>query len=356
MTRRRNRLAVPVAVSALAAALILAAVWSSGSWFASGQAKRTPARKTSPVAGRVRSVASSVQTARNLGAAYYEQGKYAEAAGQFKKVIASGHALALDHMDLGLAMMQNNKLDEALGEMTTAQQMAPQSVAVQYNLGILYKRELRYPDAEAALKKVVAADPGEPSGWFNLGTIYFAERKFPEALDAHEHVNKMGFGRAQNFYVASLFRTFTVLLRLGRQDDAQKILKVHERMRDRVPSISLQNQALEGGKYGAVQLPAVTPSIPVSAPARVTFEDITASAGLSLPELGGSRRESADGIRAADYSLDFARKNLVPIFGPSVALGDYDGDGHTDVYVVNPAGSNHLFHNNGDGTFTDVTD
>jgi len=37
-----------------------------------------------------------------------------------------------------------------------------------------------------------------------------------------------------------------------------------------------------------------------------------------------------------------------------VATGDYDGDGWVDVYVT-CLGGNRLYHNNGDGTFTDVT-
>src|SRR5690242_3469221 len=41
--------------------------------------------------------------------------------------------------------------------------------------------------------------------------------------------------------------------------------------------------------------------------------------------------------------------------GCGVAVGDYDGDGHDDIYLVNQLGENALYHNNGDGTFTDVT-
>ena len=58
-----------------------------------------------------------------------------------------------------------------------------------------------------------------------------------------------------------------------------------------------------------------------------TFEDVTAKAGL------------------AGESLDFN-------FG--VAVGDYDNDGYEDLFVCS-AGRNVLYHNNGDGTFTDVT-
>jgi enediyne biosynthesis protein E4 len=44
----------------------------------------------------------------------------------------------------------------------------------------------------------------------------------------------------------------------------------------------------------------------------------------------------------------------VEIFGMGVAVGDYDNDGFDDLFVTT-MGQSHLFHNNGNGTFTDVT-
>jgi hypothetical protein len=41
-------------------------------------------------------------------------------------------------------------------------------------------------------------------------------------------------------------------------------------------------------------------------------------------------------------------------FGMGVTVGDYDNDGYEDIYVSN-WNSSILYHNNGDGTFTDVT-
>jgi len=44
----------------------------------------------------------------------------------------------------------------------------------------------------------------------------------------------------------------------------------------------------------------------------------------------------------------------VEMFGLGVTVGDYDNDGYDDLFVT-AYGQSHLFHNNGNGTFTDVT-
>jgi Tfp pilus assembly protein PilF len=304
--------------------------------------QKAPAKSSTarPLRTSVTGASSLLQTARNIGKAYYEQGKYAEAMSEFQKVIASGNALATDHLDLALALMQGGKLDDALGELTTAKQMDPRLTAAEYNLGILYKRELRYPDAEAALKRVIEADPNDPAVWFNLGTVYFAERHLEPALDAHGHVVKMGFGHGQNFYVASLFHSFTILTRLRRPAEAQQFLKLHEQFRDKVPNISLQNPALEGGKYGAILVPPAPATAPTAvAFARLSFTDITSGLGIK-PASAGAK------------PLDGPLANFPPV----IAVADYDSDGHPDLFMMAPGKGSYLYHGNADGTFTDVTE
>lgn len=61
-------------------------------------------------------------------------------------------------------------------------------------------------------------------------------------------------------------------------------------------------------------------------------------------------------IRSQDYSLAYARRNLVPAMGGSIAMGGSDGEALPDFYVTIPGGSNHLLVCDKDGNFVDITE
>jgi hypothetical protein len=86
---------------------------------------------------------------------------------------------------------------------------------------------------------------------------------------------------------------------------------------------------------------------------RVTFTDVAEQAGIHFQHFHGTRSTQ-----------------LPEDMGSGAAWGDYDNDGYPDLYVVDVAapltatpeelahspGGNRLYHNNRDGTFTDVTE
>ena len=87
-------------------------------------------------------------------------------------------------------------------------------------------------------------------------------------------------------------------------------------------------------------------SPPESSP--VTFRDITQQAGIRFVHNNGA----------------FGKKYLPETMGPGVAFIDYDNDGWPDIFLVNGMdwpghvqkhSTPKLYHNNHDGTFTDVT-
>ena len=91
------------------------------------------------------------------------------------------------------------------------------------------------------------------------------------------------------------------------------------------------------------------PRAPQASAAQVQFTDVAQKAGLNVRVVNGGER---------------TKKYIFESTGSGIAFVDYDRDGYPDIFVVNgsrlegfPAGaspSNRLFHNNRNGTFTDV--
>lgn len=80
----------------------------------------------------------------------------------------------------------------------------------------------------------------------------------------------------------------------------------------------------------------------------VQFTNVTSAAGIQFKHFKGNKGISIN----------------LEEFGPGVCVADFDGDGWTDIYFVNARDlydrgikvQNALYRNNHDGTFTDVTD
>jgi len=146
------------------------------------------------------------------------------------------------------------------------------------------------------------------------------------------------------------------------------------------PSLEILAASLLEGERVVAERPQFAD---VSRAAGIDFENRTYPAFLEQPLRFGMIRYGPGGIAAADYDNDgfydlfipdgvssrllrnrgdgtfedvTERAGLGGLDGVSAAVfGDYDNDGWKDLFVSRTFRPNQLFHNNGDGTFTDVT-
>jgi len=95
---------------------------------------------------------------------------------------------------------------------------------------------------------------------------------------------------------------------------------------------------------------ATGPGSPAASP--VMFVDVASEAGLTIPNVWGGTEH---------------KRSIIEAKGSGIAFFDYDNDGWLDIYLTNgtrldanwPPGhapTSHLYKNNRDGTFTDVTE
>ena len=130
----------------------------------------------------------------------------------------------------------------------------------------------------------------------------------------------------------------------------------------RIPNPELSTKTVRARARGSLALTlvsinlAVAPRVLAAETTWPTFTDVTQAAGIKFKHSLG----------------DFEMSNIVEATGPGGMFFDYDNDGFMDIYFVNgrwhPDISdnrgrslkgklrNALYHNNGDGTFTDVTE
>ena len=90
--------------------------------------------------------------------------------------------------------------------------------------------------------------------------------------------------------------------------------------------------------------PRETPSVAPPAPPKPGFREAATESGIDF------RMRFLEGEQGANFKV-----NLYD-HGCGLAVADYNGDGHEDVYFVNQLGPNALYRNRGDGTFENTTE
>ena len=300
-------------------------------------------------------IAAELDAHRLIGKAHYENDKYAEAAAAFRRCIELASDSAVDRFNLGLVLMRAQEYEEALRVLAEAQALDPGLLAAYYIRGIIYKRQSEFTEAVEALQHVITHDPQCRGAHYNLGVCYKFLKGYEEAVAAFKKGEELSPTDPSTQY-----QLITLYRRLGQVDNAERHKEIYDRVKETVDESAKTAEALERSKYTyIIEAPRLTGGVEPRPAVRTTFEEVTVESGLPKPgEAAGPKgREAVPGNM---LSAKMVRDRYVPSVGGAIALADYDDDGDLDIYVVNcsadtPASANRLYRNKGNGRYVDVT-
>ena len=315
--------------------------------------------------------------ANNVGVALLEQFKYKEAADAFRRALQLEPGLALARINLGIALFNLPDLPAAQKELQAASAAAPSAPQPSYVLGLLAKIQNRPEEAIAEFQKVLRIDPNDVGANVNLGQLYAQQRKYPEAIA----LLRTSIA-AEPYNATALYNLGTALVRAGQRDEGQKVIAQFQELRQRGTGTTLGPNYLEQGRYAeAIASTGAEPELVDKRTPEVVFADATSTlpAGdwpaseqsggaallfdydgdgdLDLLEVAGAKQRLArnDGGKFTDVTAQSGALAKASSGGAVAAIaGDYDNDNRPDLFVLR-SGTSTLYHNDGNGNFSDVT-
>ena len=318
----------------------------------------------------------------NIGVALLEQFKYKEGAEAFKRALQLEPRLGLAHINLCIALYNVPDLAGAERQAKTALTFAADAPQPYYILGLIAKTA-KPDEAIAAIQHVLKIDPSDVGANINLGQIYSAQKKYTEAIAAFRLAVA-----AEPYSGSALYGLSQALMRNNQKEEGLALTQKFKELRERGSATNISNNYLEQGRYAeAVASTGTEPELVNKAVPDVVFADVTAAvlpAGGPWPFTNPLLEQASGAVVLFDYDND-GDLDLLEVsstaqrlyrndggkftdvtaqsgdlakgaanVGTAAVAGDFDNDGKADLFILRYQASA-LYHNDGNGRFTDLT-
>ena len=306
--------------------------------------------QTSPAPQRTTAAREEAYRANNMGVALLEQYKYKEGAESFTRALQLDPKLAIARTNLSIALFNVPDATGAQREAEKAIALNPNAPQPHYILGLIAKAQNRTDDAIAAFQRVLKIDPRDVGANVNIGQLYASARNYTEAASVFRTALEV-----DPYNMTALYNLGLALTRSNQRAEGQQAIQRFQDLRQRGTGTTIGQNYLEQGRYSeAIASTGAEPELVERAVPSVTFVDATAN---MLPaKVSAPNPASLIGQRSKrnDLSDAEAREEIAAALGGAVTLFDYDNDGDLDLLRVSPT-DQHLYRNDG-GKFVDVTE
>ena len=302
-------------------------------------------------------VSEQLWSHRNLGKAFYEnQTTHLQAVEQFRKALELAPDSLRERLNYGLALIKAGQVDEGIAELERVQREAPSIPHTWFNLGIIYKQQAQYDRAQEQFERMVRLVANEPISHYNLGVLYRLDGD-PEGAMRHFETA----ARLDPTLAGPHFQLYTAYRVKGQIQQAEQELKIFQEIKKRTANAAVPEN-LEWSIFAEIY-DTLEPAIPVEGSADLDFDDV-----LLRERLEGENPQlvvlDAEGDGRPDLLAWTNRQGRLYRNGQaavepsgledlrevtSIAAGDFNNDGLTDLCVLTESGA--LLYLNTQGTF-----
>ncbi|MBZ5637380.1 MAG: tetratricopeptide repeat protein [Acidobacteriia bacterium] len=119
----------------------------------------------------------------NLGVAVFDRGRTDEAIAHYSEALRIWPGFAEAHNDLGLALVRKGRIAEAIEHYHEALRLYPEFAEAYNDLGTALARQGRTAEAVEQLDRALRLRPGSAGFRFNMGNALLGAGRFPQAIE-----------------------------------------------------------------------------------------------------------------------------------------------------------------------------
>ena len=332
---------------------------------AEGQARTVPAKKAGASGG-----SDAAARFNSLGVAYMNQQRPADAQKYFEQALAADEKFSVARLNLGIALLGQQKLDLAKEALLRASAELPNDPFAWYNLGLVYKDSGDAEKGIAAFRQVTKIAPDAADGFYFVGYLSSQLQKYDEAIAAFQAALA-----AEPHHASSEFGLARAFQRKGNSEAAREHLAKFQKITTEHLGAPFGAGYGDQGKFSLAELvrngalPAPAAIAVKFVPETLAAMGIGASTGACFFDFDGDGKADLFLVAGAEGGTSHLLRNdgagkFVDVTkaagldgigsGLGCAAGDFDNDGKTDLAVCLSDGVK-VFHNGGDGKFAEVT-
>ncbi len=286
--------------------------------------------------------------------------------------------------NLGLMEKAGGDADAAITDFQKVAALDPYDADTQYFLGLIYSQQQQYDKAIAAFKRALVLNPFQVSAEFGMAQALQRSGKTSEAkihFDRFQHMTSQKLGKPVSFIYGEQGKYSLAEIMQPAPEPVPQAMPVHfvnvtaaanlpsnvaavataqlSGAADTTPSASATatlSVRKTRNQRRAAQNPAATLAEFLGSGACIIDYNSDGKPDIFLADADGRGNSALYKNLGAGKFLNVTREAHLEIHGQQMgcAVGDYDNDGKPDL-AVSTDGKVTLFHNEGNGTFKDVT-